>query len=42
MLASRIPAYMMPKRIIVLESLPLNPNGKIDRKALFAMLDNGS
>jgi amino acid adenylation domain-containing protein len=33
-LADRLPSFMIPSAIVVLESLPLNPNGKVDRKAL--------
>lgn len=33
-LRKRIPAYMMPKTIHILEVLPKNQNGKIDRTAL--------
>lgn len=33
-LAQQLPDYMLPAHFIVLESLPLNPAGKIDRKAL--------
>lgn len=33
-LASKIPAYMIPKRFRRFEALPLSPNGKVDRKAL--------
>jgi acyl-CoA synthetase (AMP-forming)/AMP-acid ligase II len=29
-----LPAFMMPSRIIWRDSLPLSPNGKIDRAAL--------
>ena len=29
-----IPAYMMPKTIKIIDKLPINKNGKIDRKAL--------
>jgi amino acid adenylation domain-containing protein len=30
----RLPAYMIPGRFMVIESLPLLPNGKIDRRSL--------
>lgn len=33
-LAKKIPRYMIPKTIEVLDRLPVNQNGKIDRKAL--------
>ena len=32
--AARLPGYMVPATITVLEALPLTPNGKLDRKAL--------
>ena len=34
--AQRLPAYMLPKNIEVVESLPRTPNGKIDYKSLRA------
>ncbi|MEM9821439.1 MAG: amino acid adenylation domain-containing protein, partial [Bacteroidota bacterium] len=33
-LADRLPEYMIPDRWIVLDQLPLNSNGKVNRKAL--------
>jgi amino acid adenylation domain-containing protein/FkbM family methyltransferase len=32
--ADRLPVYMVPSRIVLLDSFPLSPNGKIDKKAL--------
>ena len=39
-LASRLPLYMLPKRVRVVDAFPLNANGKTDRKALAAMLQS--
>lgn len=33
-LATRLPAAMMPIQVLVLPALPVNPSGKLDRKAL--------
>ena len=40
--ATRLPAYMVPARCHVLAAFPLNDNGKVDRKALAAMLATGA
>lgn len=33
-LSDKISEYMLPSKVIILEKLPINPNGKIDRTAL--------
>jgi amino acid adenylation domain-containing protein len=33
-LAAELPGYMAPSYFTILEKMPLNPNGKVDRKAL--------
>jgi amino acid adenylation domain-containing protein len=38
-LAQHVPTYMIPSRWLVLERLPLNPTGKVDRAELLALLD---
>ncbi len=38
-LRQRVLAYMVPRRIVCLKQLPLNLNGKVDRRALAAVLE---
>ncbi len=37
-----LPAYMVPRRIIAIEAMPLNASGKIDRRALQDLLAKGA
>ena len=41
-LSKRLPSYMVPRRIHLLTTIPLNSNGKYDRPALFAILEQNS
>jgi D-alanine--poly(phosphoribitol) ligase subunit 1 len=40
-ISKRVPAYMVPTRFVEMETLPLNANGKIDRKELTRQLSEG-
>ncbi|GLZ33758.1 hypothetical protein Lesp02_59460 [Lentzea sp. NBRC 105346] len=37
-LAARLPDYMRPQHVVVLDRLPLNPNGKVDKARLPAVV----
>ncbi|SDF43195.1 amino acid adenylation domain-containing protein [Lentzea fradiae] len=41
-LAGRVPGYLVPEHLSVVEALPLTPNGKIDRKAVHRALQAGA
>jgi acyl-CoA synthetase (AMP-forming)/AMP-acid ligase II len=41
-LKKRLPQQMMPREIRLMKDLPLNSNGKVDRKALLEILKQGS
>jgi D-alanine--poly(phosphoribitol) ligase subunit 1 len=38
-LAQLLPTYMIPAKLVIMEELPKNPNGKVDRQKLKASLD---
>ena len=38
-LKARLPHYMIPKKVVFDEALPMTPNGKLDRRALTARED---
>jgi amino acid adenylation domain-containing protein len=40
-LRERLPSYMVPEAITVVEAFPLNPNGKVDRRALKELASHG-
>ena len=37
MLVARLPRYMVPQRIVIVDDIPLTPNGKLDEVALAAI-----
>ncbi len=37
MLVARLPRYMVPQRIVIVDDIPLTPNGKLDETALAAI-----
>ena len=41
LIASRLPDYMVPRRLHVMSRLPRNVNGKFDRNALLTLLGDG-
>lgn len=40
-LKTHLPGYMIPNRVLALDNIPFNQSGKIDRRALRQMLDQG-
>ncbi|WKX14105.1 non-ribosomal peptide synthetase [Streptomyces sp. NL15-2K] len=41
-LGDRLPGYMVPEHITVLDAFPITPNGKVDRKAINKVLQESS
>lgn len=39
--AALLPTYMVPRRVVLLEEMPINTSGKIDRRSLVERLDAG-
>jgi len=40
-LKARLPTYMVPSRVLAIETMPVNASGKVDRRALRQMLESG-
>ena len=40
-LSNWLPRYMMPRRVVIMEEMPLTERGKVDRKAVIRRLEEG-